>query len=118
MPKKTSLKSELAAQYLDYVSDFFDLAGMTAKEKKGHAKKFVENAQRNATDSSEAAVRAAFKDQLLEEGKLIIRSLTTAFAANAGPSVVLRAAPERTDLAPPPQPKNHTVPSQGGFPRY
>lgn len=124
MASHTKLKKELVAQYLDFGREFLDLLGMPAKERKKQANTLVAQAEGKATDGSETALRAAFNSELLDQANVMLRSLVTAFAQVTGRSQDLPSLSvgsnrnERLDVEAHRQPKQHSIPSGNGFPKY
>lgn len=123
MTTRSKLKTELVSQYLDFGKEFFDMVGITDKDRKKNGKALVATAEGKAEDSSEGALRAAFSTELLAEGKLMIRSLTVAFdnaaaSQNNGWPSTAGNPNERLDVEAHRQPKQQKLPSGTGHPKY
>lgn len=126
MTSQNKLKKELVAKYLDFSKEFFDVVGMPDKERKKHANKLFAYAESNAADASEGAVRATFNSGLLDEGKVMLHSLATAFAHAASQSsnggwlspAATGSQNGRLDIEAHGQPQRHNVPSRQDTPRY
>lgn len=123
MASHSRLKKELVAQYLDFGKEFFALVGEPEKANKARARELVAKAEAKVEDSSASSLKAAFNAELLAEAKIMINALGVALLHASGGDLHSRLVGasngnERLDIEGHRQPKQHSVPSRNGFPKY